>query len=63
MGLGIVEIGIIAAVLCFWIGGNIARKAGFSRWLSLLLLVPLVNIVIIWMFAFSPWPNERPLLA
>jgi hypothetical protein len=57
MGLGIVEIGIIAVVLCFWIGGNIARKAGFSRWLSLLLLVPLVSIVIIWMFAFSPWPN------
>jgi hypothetical protein len=57
--LGIVEISILAAVLCFWIGGNIARKAGFSRWLSLLLLVPLVNIVIIWMFAFSPWPSAR----
>jgi hypothetical protein len=57
MALGIVETGIIAVVLCFWIGGNIARKAGFSRWLSLLLLVPIVNIVVIWMFAFSSWPN------
>jgi hypothetical protein len=59
MGLGIIEFSIVAVVLCFWIGGNIARKAGFSRWLSLLLLVPLVNIVIIWMFAFSNWPNAR----
>ncbi len=59
MGIGLVEVTIIAALLCWWLGGNIARKAGFSRWFSLLLLVPLVNLVVIWMFAFSPWPNAN----
>lgn len=54
--MGIVEISILTVVLVFWVGGNIARNAGYSRWLSLLLLVPFVNIVLVWMFAFAKWP-------
>jgi hypothetical protein len=59
LGIGIVEASIIAVVLVFWIGGNILSKAGYSRWLSLLLLVPLLNVVLIWVFAFVKWPAER----
>jgi len=39
-----------------WIYARIARKAGFSGWWSLLVLVPLVNVVVIWIFAFTSWP-------
>jgi amino acid transporter len=38
---------------------RIAAKAGYNGWLSLLMLVPLVNFVIILMFAFTEWPIER----
>jgi hypothetical protein len=56
MGIGIVELSILAVVFVFWIGGNILRKAGYSRWLSLLLFVPLLNLALIWIFAFAKWP-------
>ncbi len=36
----------------YWV---IFRKAGFSPWLSLLLFVPLANIVILYVVAFSEW--------
>ena len=32
------------------------RKAGFSGWWSLIIFVPLVNIAMIWVFAFVDWP-------
>jgi hypothetical protein len=37
---------------------RIVSKAGFSGALSLLALIPLVNIVLLWMFAFTKWPIE-----
>jgi len=52
---------LIALFLCIlWAGGKILDKAGFdSRWV-VLLLIPVINILIIWVFAFSDWPNVRP---
>ena len=38
---------------------RIATKAGYPGALSLLTLIPVVNIVIIWVFAFVKWPVER----
>src|SRR5262249_3353296 len=37
----------------------ILRKAGYSGWWCLLGFVPIVNIVMLWVFAFSEWPNLR----
>jgi hypothetical protein len=37
----------------------IAKKAGYSGWWALAMLIPLVNIIIIWVFAFSKWPAEN----
>ena len=39
---------------------RIVQKAGFNGAWSLLALVPLVNIILFWVFAFVKWPNERP---
>jgi len=39
---------------------RIAAKAGFPGAMSLLLLIPVVNIVFIWVFAFIKWPVEKP---
>ena len=34
------------------------RKAGWSGWWGVLLVLPVVNLVFLWVFAFSRWPNE-----
>jgi hypothetical protein len=31
-------------------------KAGFSPWWALIALVPVVNVVMLWVFAFARWP-------
>ncbi len=35
---------------------KIFTKAGFSGWLSLLMLIPIANIIILFYLAFSEWP-------
>ncbi|WP_168016844.1 hypothetical protein [Halomonas salinarum] len=48
---------IMAAVMVipFWF---IFSKAGHPKWLSLLMVVPLVNIVLLYFLAFSRWPSQ-----
>ncbi|MDD1621925.1 MAG: hypothetical protein LUQ11_10635 [Methylococcaceae bacterium] len=49
----------VFALFCLWLGYRILEKAGFDgRW-TLVLLVPIVNVIMIWVFAFSHWPNLR----
>ena len=38
--------------------GAIFRKAGFSGWLGLLMVVPLVNLGLLLWFATTTWPLE-----
>jgi hypothetical protein len=46
-------------LFCLWLGYRIVEKAGFDgRWV-LVLLLPVVNIIMIWVFAFSHWPALR----
>lgn len=48
---------LIAMVAGAWKG---LEKAGFSGAWSLLLLVPVLNLVMLWVFAFVSWPIEDP---
>jgi spore maturation protein SpmA len=49
----------VFAVFCLWLGYRILEKAGLDgRW-TLVLLVPVVNIIMIWVFALSHWPNLK----
>ena len=47
---------VMAAVviLPFWF---IFSKAGHSKWLSLLMAVPLLNLIMLYFLAFSEWPS------
>lgn len=47
---------LIAAAVYIWLHARILKKAGFSRLWSLLMILPPVNIVMIWVFAFADWP-------
>jgi hypothetical protein len=49
---------IVVSAVLHW---RIAAKAGYPGALSLLMLIPGVNLVIAFMFAFSEWPIERAL--
>ena len=33
------------------------KKAGFSGWWVALSLVPVVGLVLLWVFAYSKWPS------
>lgn len=47
--------GLIASVILvipYWF---IFKKAGFSPWLAVLMFVPLANIIILYVVAFSQW--------
>ena len=47
---------LACVVFGIWLTVRIIRRAGYSGWWVLILLVPVVNIVMIWVFAFSDWP-------
>lgn len=50
-------------ILHLIINWRIAEKAGYGGAMSLLMLIPLVNYVILLIFAFSEWPIETRLKA
>ena len=49
-------IGIIIAIVPFW---RICERVGYSPWLSLLIAIPLVNVIFIYFLAFSAWPGGK----
>lgn len=50
----IVGLGVMA--LAPWMTVRILHKVGRSGWWCLVILVPVVNIVMVWVFAFARWP-------
>jgi len=44
----------VVVILPFWF---IFSKAGYSKWLSLLMVVPLVNVILLYFLAFAKWPG------
>jgi len=50
----------VIAIIMYW---RIASKAGYPGAYSLLMLVPLVNLIIVILFAFTEWPIEREVKA
>jgi len=58
---GIIAIAMI--VFFLWLDWKIATKAGYPGVMSLWLLVPFANFIVIILFAFSEWPIEREVKA
>lgn len=38
---------------------RILNKTGYSGWWIILAFIPLVNVVMFWVFAFARWPIEE----
>lgn len=50
--LAMVFMSIIPALLSL----RILNKAGYSRWWALLVIVPILNVIMVWVFAYGKWP-------
>ena len=48
----IIVVGLAVVIVPFWF---ICKKAGFSPWLSLLNVIPLGNLILIYVLAFAEW--------
>jgi len=46
----------VIIIVPFWV---IFSKAGYSKWLGLLMAVPIVNIITLYFLAVSDWPSLR----
>jgi hypothetical protein len=43
-------------IVPYW---KIFQKAGFSKWLSLWMIIPGLNVIFIYYLAFTRWPTPR----
>jgi hypothetical protein len=62
--VGVPELLVIAVIFGFVMAGfwsRIFAKAGYSRWLALTIVIPLVNLAVLGWFAFSAWPVQSEL--
>jgi hypothetical protein len=50
-------VGVIIVIL--YPIGRILNRIGFSAFWSLLALVPVVNFISLWIFAFIDWPRDQ----
>lgn len=46
----------LVAVIPAW---RICQRTGYSGWLGLLILVPLLNLGLLYFIAFANWPAEK----
>lgn len=53
--------GLVSLILGLIINWKIWSKAGFNGAMSLLMLIPIVNIIMIFVLAFGEWPVRREL--
>ena len=47
---------LVAIVVFLGLAAIILGKAGYSGWWALLMLIPIVNLVMLWSFALRRWP-------
>jgi len=43
-------------IVAFW---KILGRMGFPPWLAILTAVPLVNLIVLYYVALTPWPREQ----
>jgi len=50
---------IIMAILYPFVIFRIVSKAGYRGWWALVIFVPVLNLIMLWVFAFAKWPVEQ----
>lgn len=64
-GLGLPEVIIIMiiGILIVLPNWKIFSRAGFSGWWSLLMILPIINILLEYYLAYAEWPIQQELIA
>ena len=52
---------VILSLLQFVAFWKIFGRMGFPPWLAIMASVPLVNLIVLYYVALTPWPRERAL--
>ena len=47
----------VMALVVVWPAARICRRLGFPRWLGVLAVIPLANLLLLWFVALSQWPK------
>ncbi|EKO3838560.1 hypothetical protein LCE44_07410 [Vibrio harveyi] len=50
---------IFGGIIPAWAIVKIIGKTGYSRWWALLMLLPIANVVMIWVLATVHWPKDK----
>ena len=63
--IGLPEILVVSVFLLIWAtvvwpAARIARRLGFTPWLGLLAVIPMVNLILLWFVALAEWPAMVP---
>jgi hypothetical protein len=63
--VGLPEVIVLSAMVLMtlaviWPAATICRRLGFSRWLGVLAVVPLANLLLLWFVATAEWPRDKP---
>ncbi|SMB86073.1 hypothetical protein SAMN00017405_1111 [Desulfonispora thiosulfatigenes DSM 11270] len=56
---GLVELILFSGLLLVWPFWKVFSKAGFPGRLSLLIVIPIVNLIMLFYLAFAQWPIHR----
>lgn len=59
MGIGFWLFFVVVLIFEIYLMWRIAAKAGYPGAASLLMLIPVVNLIVFIYFAFAEWPIER----
>ena len=49
---------VLLLLLPLYFFSRAVAKAGFSSWWAVLALVPIVNVIMLWVFAYAKWPAQ-----
>jgi ATP/ADP translocase len=58
-GLAPLIISVLLVVVMLYPIGRILRRIGLSPFWSVLALIPLVNLISLWVLAFVDWPRDK----
>jgi hypothetical protein len=53
---GIILLILFSYIIPTW---RIVRRAGYPGAWSLLSFIPVLNVIMLWVFAYSDWPRKR----
>jgi hypothetical protein len=59
----LVVIMVVGLIIIIWPYWKIFTKAGYSGALGILMVVPLINFIMVFYFAFAEWPVLKELRA